>query len=333
MILPSPADSCERRPTTDVRDSAIEALRWISIVAVVLHHGISLQRQSPETVSQILEFKHWIEWCVPAFFYVSGRLFRSAPLTGLPRTLASRARRLLVPYLAVSLVSFAVLSALQRSQLWAGSSADEVRIGAFLEKIVWLAGFGPQLYFLPYLFIVGALTSMLALLLPTRWLSTVAGAIVLVVGFGWMFPDTVLGSGLERLAIFLYCYCLGASDRALTALPARLHLGATFLLAAALGLSLASLWPLSLAVPPLAYRALKRIPTAPAIRFLERFGNPSGIFLWHAPILLPGASVALGLLNVRDWPNYLASAFLACIASLVVDRIVAKLPYLRAVRL
>lgn len=315
------------------RDQTIEALRWISIVAVVFHHGISVQRQSPETIEQIMSFRSWIEWCVPAFFYLSGRLFRPASLAGLPGALSARARRLLVPYVLVSLLSFAALAILQWSHLWASPSPEELRVAVLIEKLVWLAGFGPQLYFLPYLFLVGAFASALATSIPARWLSTITGIALLVVGFGWMFPDTVLGPGLERLAIFLYCYCLGASDRALDALPARIHLAATTVLAVALALVLSACWPLSLAVPPLLYRALRRFPTTPAVRFLENFGKPGGIFLWHAPILLPACSVALGILHVRDWANYILSVLLACIAALVVDRIVARIPFLRIARL
>lgn len=315
------------------RDYGIESLRWISMLAVVMHHGISHQRFSPRTIDQIMAFKDWIEWCVPAFFYISGRLFRSSAASDLARSLPSRARRLLTPYLLVSFASFAALWTLHHTGIWRHSRPEELLFGDLLHKLVWLVGFGPQLYFLPYLFLVGLLAGIAALAIPRCWLSTAAFALFVLCGFGWVMPDTVLGPGLERLPAFLLSFCLGVTDRSCSPGFARIHLAAVLAATAAIGLLLHDAWPLSIAVPLLLYRVFDRLPTASAIRFLDRAGTPGSIFLWHAPLVLPACSTLLGALGVANWGNYLLAVVLACIASFGISRIVARIPLLRHAKL
>lgn len=314
------------------RDFAIEALRWIAIVAVVLHHGISRQRQSPETVDQILLFKNWIEWCVPAFFYISGQLFRPPTAGSFAGHILGRARRLLVPYALVSSLSFALMWALHNSGAWTHSQPQELQFEMFLHQMAWLAGFGPQLYFLPYLFVIGILAGLLCLLVPGRWLSLSAFAVFLACGFGWMMPTTVLGPSLQRVPVFLLAFCLGISDRS-WGTRSHLHLAVALLSSIGVAVAIRSAWPISVAAPLVLYRILSHIPLEPAIRRLERLGNPGAIFLWHAPILLPAASMTLGRVGVLDWPNYLLSVAAACVGAILVDKLVARIPVLRHSRL
>lgn len=315
------------------RDFAIESLRWLAILAVVMHHGISRQRQSPATVEQILLLKEWIEWCVPAFFYVSGRLFRPSSAGEFFQHLAGRARRLLIPYALVSGLSFSALWVLHNSGLWRHSQPQELEIGSFVHALVWLVGFGPQLYFLPYLFVVGLLAGIVAMILPKRWLSAFALVLFLVCGFGWMMPSTVLGPSLQRIPAFLFSFCLGISDRAWNDKGARVHLATSLFAMAATCLAAGDWWPLSVAAPLVLYRLLARLPTAPIIRRLDRIGSPGGIFLWHAPLVLPASSSLLGALGIVDWGNYLLSVIIACIASLMVSKLIARIPILRAANL
>lgn len=315
------------------RDYGIEALRWLAILAVVMHHGISRQRLSEVTIDQIMILKDWIEWCVPAFFYVSGRLFRGSSTFEFFHSVGSRARRLLVPYFVVSLLSFALLWSVHQTGAWQHSNPEELLILDLIHKLVWLVGFGPQLYFLPYLFVVGTLSGILALIVPPKSLSTLSFIIFLIVGFGWLMPNTVLGPGLERLPAFLLSFCLGVSDKALSLTPSRIHLfGIT------IGLSLVSFaindfWPISIAAPLFLYRILSNISMEPFIKRLEKFGNPGAIFLWHAPLVLPACSTILGVMGVMNWSNYLLSVLFSCMASLAIGRIIAKIPGLRSIQL
>lgn len=321
-------------PPSKRRDHAIEALRWMSILAVVLHHGIVKRSQSPETIDQIHSFKLWIEWCVPAFFYVSGRLLRSSGTRDFAVQTLKRARRLLVPYIGVSFLSFLLLWLAANLGSWSFTGESDLTFRALGIKLVWLSGFGPQLYFLPYLFLVGLLASAAVLLVPTRWLSVLAAALFLWVGFGWMLPYTALGQGLQQIPAFLLAFSLGVSDKAWEGSRGELaHAAATTLGACALAFHLDASWPIALAIPLLLYRLLRRIPLRRVVEALDRLGNPGGIFLWHAPILLPACSVALSFLHVRDWPNYLLSCFAAIAFSLVIDAFVARIPLLKELRL
>lgn len=306
----------------------------MSIVAVVLHHGIVTRSLSPEAIDQILAFKLWIEWCVPAFFYVSGRLLRRSGAGDFAVQTIRRARRLLIPYIGVSLLSFLLLWVAAKLGAWSFSGESNLTFAALGTKLLWLSGFGPQLYFLPYLFLVGLLASAALLLVPTRWISLLAAALFLWVGFGWMFPYTALGEGLQQIPAFLLAFSLGASDKAWEGNRGEsVHFAATSLGACALAFHLGVTWPLALAVPLLLYRLLRRIPLRRVVEALDQLGNPGGIFLWHAPILLPACSVALSFLHVRDWPNYLLSCLAAIALSLVIDAFVARIPVLKELRL
>jgi len=315
------------------RDFGIESLRWIAIVAVVMHHGVFRQRQSPETVEQIMRLKEWIEWCVPAFFYLSGLLFRSGTSALSASYLATRAKRLLVPYAIVSTLAFAALLALHHSGIWSYPRPEELRLGHFFRLTAWLVGFGPQFYFLPYLFLVGLAAALLAWKVPARWMSTVAAALFALCGFGWLMPETVLGPGLERVPAFLLAFALGVSDRGWTGKGRHVHFAGALLVLGGIGLGLGTWWPVSIWIPLALYRILGLLPARRVIEALDRVGNPGAIFLWHAPILLPAASFLLGRLGVLDWSNYLLSVSVACLGALAVDSIIRKIPVLRLARL
>lgn len=315
------------------KDHGIEALRWISILAVVLHHGISRQRQSSETIDQILLLKDWLEWCVPAFFYVSGLLFVAPRATGLLPFLAHRARRLLVPYLVVSTIAFVGLWTLHSTGLWKNPNPQDLEPGHLLHQLVWLTGVGPQMYFLPYLYLVGAVTAILALAIPARWLSTAAAGLILLSAFGWLMPHSVLGAGFERAPAFLFAFCMGVSDRVSASRFRTTLLVATVLGLACLAGFAGEAWPLSLAAPPLLYRIIRSLPIHHILGWLEKLGSPGAIFLWHAPIIQPAASLLLGALGILDWWNYLAAAVLACALSLGIDRVIARVPILNRARL
>ena len=88
------------------KDGAVELFRWLCILSVLLHHSIFPSRQSPRTLDAIFEAKELLSWCVTGFFFVSGWLSR--PETFGLRSVAERARRLLVPFACINAAVCAV---------------------------------------------------------------------------------------------------------------------------------------------------------------------------------------------------------------------------------
>lgn len=304
------------------KDPSLEAMRWMCILAVVCHHGISLQRHSPETVAQIRVLQDWLQWCVAGFFLVSGYL------QPLGRPLASqflgRARRLLVPYLAVSLLAFGSVSVLHHSGLQAYPEPETLNLASLAAKLVWLAGFGPQLYFLPYLLLAWVLVVPSLRWIPPRWAFLPFLALLAAQTAFWTPPLGILGPGLDKLAAYALAFSLGVSLRAREgAGEGRLVL---FSIAAGAGWSVSTgqWWALSLAFPTAMRWALARLPVGGLVGRLQYLGSPGGIYLWHAPLVLPACSKVLGMVGILDWPNYLLSCGASCVVALVLDRFLAS---------
>ena len=309
------------------RDYAIEILRWISILAVVAHHGVFLERYSATTVQCILEFKRTIGWCVVAFFAISGALMKSD--TPFPTLVSSRARRLLVPYVAVSVLSFALIWTVNRSGIY--HTSDFATSGDWpllFRNILQLNGYGPQLYFLPYLFFVTVIfRGLLQFLSPSVAIAVLfCGLCAQAIWTPW--PVGSLGPGWDKWLLYTFAFALGHWFK--NSLDGRTRVRLLVLLSATAcgGLAAAALgksWPIDLVVPFWIYAALKCWTPGPMFKkILDRF-NPGAIFLWHAPFLLAAISVGLNRLGIVQGWNYLGSCALVVPAALCIDKMVRKL--------
>lgn len=307
---------------TKQKDAALEAMRWICIVAVVLHHGISVQRHSPSTIEEIKVLQEWLQWCVPGFFLVSGFL---QPLgRPLGSQFLARSRRLLLPYVVVSILGFLAVAGLQVSGLQSYPEAQTLTIPYLATQLLWLAGFGPQMYFLPYLLLVWMLVVPLTRFVPGRGIVFVFAGLLAMQGATWMFPSGVLGPGLDKLLGYATAFAGGVSMRAW----GRENEGRFALVATGLGI-LAALatghaWMVSLVVPTAMKWALSKLPLEGLVVALGRLGSPGAIYLWHTPLVLPACSKVLGAAGLLDWPNYAVSCLMACAAALAIGRILSR---------
>jgi len=85
-----------------MRVRAFDTIRFLAVCAVVLQHGVFLSAQSGVTASLVTLGAS--VWAVPLLFALSGRLSR---LSQHGAELSHRVRRILVPYLAWSVILFA----------------------------------------------------------------------------------------------------------------------------------------------------------------------------------------------------------------------------------
>lgn len=309
------------------KDAALEAMRWICILAVVLHHGISVQRHSPDTIAGIRTLQEWLQWCVPGFFLVSGFL---QPLgRPLGSQFLARARRLLLPYVVVSILGFLAVAGLHFSGLQSYPESQTLTLPILARQIFWLAGFGPQMYFLPYLLLVWVLVVPVLRFVPARWVVFLFAGLVALQGAVWMFPLGVLGPGLDKLVGYATAFALGVSMRAWGHEREGLFALATVGTGTMAALATGQLWMVSLVVPAAMKWALSKVPLEGIVAALGKLGSPGGIYLWHTPLVLPACSKVLGSLGILDWPNYVVSCLMACAVSLAIGRI---LSHFRATR-
>lgn len=317
------------------RDNDIDLLRWISILAVVVHHGISQTRHSQETIHAAKAVQSFLGWCVPAFLSISGAISGTGRSTR--ELLANRARRLMVPFVGVSFLSCAAMACASRMAHVNFGPPSELQWGAFVRKIVFLSGFGPQLYFLPYLFLATLLCHLLLKKMREGIVVLVLSGGLAVQCIAWISPRVLLGPGLHRLVPYVLCFAIGrwlygvlrsGGDRA-----ASRPLAIASMVAVASACLLRERWPLDIVVPFWLYAILRMLRLGDRIppRLLRL--NSGAVFLWHAPIILMGSSMVLDEAGVHDGWNFVAGCILCIPVSLAWDRVVARIPGGRFLRL
>ena len=303
------------------RDSSLDALKWISIIGVISFHLYFPNRYSAATIQGIELVNHVFGWCVLSFFSISGYLARTKqPVTSYIKL---RAPRLLVPYFLVSLASYAVLVAINRFGIY--RTPDILDPLHFASLLYSLQGFGPQLYFLPYLFLIGLVWTLLS-----RWFSPSVILVGNVVALGlqclYLPPAQAHGAGIDRILLYAVAFSLGAFLRHHhLADVAKVRLVAVGF---ALGLILLAITRLEILIhlfsPPIIYLAMRRLPANFTSVFSNPFLNPGAVYLWHCPILLPTFSVVLYKAGIYEGLNALLACVFAVLGSLAIHFILGK---------
>jgi acyltransferase len=185
-----------------MKDRTILALKGIAIIGVVLHH-VGNRRLEADAGYQTQAFVYLFDWCVLAFFCVSGylqALTDSKKHRSLVEFTRVRFQRLMVPYFLLFLVYACLWQVVQAFHLpgIGGRAAP-----GFLDKLkdaFWPVDsqVAQQLYFFPLLFAISLLLALLKAAFGLRgiwgagWLSAVVGLAYFpryLTGFSW---DTFL---------------------------------------------------------------------------------------------------------------------------------------------
>lgn len=292
------------------RSTAILNVKAIAIVGVALHHIVN-RRFDSGTLAQIELVKELSSWCVLVFLAASGWLHAlslSRRPVGFGSFLRRRALRLLLPYVALTLLYTAVWQVVQT--VAPGVISDRLPAG-FWEKVA--GAFSPQayrpvaeqLYFLPLLFLVSILAHGARL-----WLGKPA---LFVLGLLLWIGGIALGPGTVNTGFTTAVLCFGGGSYL-----------AGFLLqdcrsplrrwGAVLSISGATLGILGIAefskVVPLLVLAGLPVFAFPRWKWLSKLGEASGtVFAYHTPFLLqPLIIVASGLPVAWQFPAAIGAA-------------------------
>lgn len=148
------------------RDYAIDALKGLAILGVVIHH-LPNRRFSTSLNQSLDRLVNIFSWSVFAFLFCAGILSaRSKRVSSFSSFITVRSRRLLLPYLVLGIVFAGAIQILQDLRIGIERRSVDDNLIHKVEELVCLRAFyGEQLYFFVLLFVV----SLAARLLGVRW--------------------------------------------------------------------------------------------------------------------------------------------------------------------
>lgn len=298
--------------------------RWLCIVAVVVQHSVFTQRQTSGFHDSLMVAKEAGGWCVVGFFFLSGWLSR--PESFGPKAVVGRFHRLLVPFLCVNLAVGSTMYVLVHFLSIRLNSGEVWTLDAMFFRVLFLQGFGPQLYFLPYLFFIWLIAGT-----SFKFLGRTA-ALALWVGVAGFFfarnglPAAAYGSESDRLPLYFLSIALGMAFSDGTRNPVRIVLASGAALAG-LGLALTGhgLSLLHVFASVGLFLAAKALIPGHAFPWATRW-SAGAVFLWHAPFVHPASSILwYRLLGPQDgWISFCLTMATTIAACLAIDKLILQ---------
>jgi len=275
----------------------IDCLKGIAIIGVVLAHLEYPTRLSLDCMGYVHVFQNLLGWCVMAFFFCSGLLAKAPPqsVNEFTTWCVKRARRLLLPCLAFSLVYKTTLLLIGQTHFFQWHSPVPMGIGGWLSFL--LIPEGPQFYFLPFLFVISLLCFFVMALIRSVWcLWGIVTAFHVFSGFWFSFPTHPYGPDSALLIAYTYAYIVGLLTT--TAIGQKDLSVAVIMINLFLGVTAAILWRTDFFLFPIVPLILLRFFTTTRklimISRLHKLGEYSAaIYVWHAPLFLPFCSIVL----------------------------------------
>ena len=331
----------------DNRQSAVDVLKGLAIVGVVLHH-VKNRRFDADVQEHLLGVIHVVAWAVYAFMFGSGYLHalsRRAEAAG--GFIGRRAQRLLVPYLWLGVLYAVVFQVIQNLGL---VDYDPTRIEPnLLGKVKSLLlcdqehVIGEQLYFFVLLFgISSAFVLLLAISTSTWFVAWLVGVLAVVLAGLMMvnpLPLATTGLSVEMLVGALLQYALGfLLGRTRDALGRwhRVAVGGVVVAAALAaingpaGYSVAMLW-----VPLTLFLILNRLVAgSPWFGPWAALGQASGsIFAFHTPFILQPLLIILFKLKVPQYANVAISVLVTLVLCVAIHKVLNRYSWLRWFRI
>lgn len=331
----------------DNRQSAVDVLKGVAIIGVVLHH-VKNRRFDAAVQEQLLGVIQVMAWAVYAFLFASGYLHAlSRRQEGAGEFIWRRAVRLLVPYLwlgALYAVAFQVIQNLGLVD-YDPTRIEPTLVGKLKSLVLCDQDhvIGEQLYFFVLLFGISSSFVLLLQISGSVWfVAWLVGA--LSVGMIAMMaiqplPLATTGLSLEMLLGALLQYALGfllgktreARTRWNWAAVAGLGVGGVV---AVFSRGAGYSWVM-LFVPLALYLALDRVGTgARGFAPLSALGQMSGsIFAFHTPFILQPLLIILFKLQVPQLVNVGVSVCVTLALCVVIHKVLHRFAWLKWLRI
>ncbi len=282
----------------------LDLLRHLFCLAVIVQHMASASRYSGETLQSLAAVVGWVDGAVLGFFLISGFLFkRPSSVTGYMK---KQAWRLLVPFLAFSLLYAVVLAVMGKQPLGSG-----------LLDTATLRGTGMQLYFLPYLLVVGSVHAVIDRLVPALRIQVLSVLLSFAFLMCFWFPTSgSSGPDFRLLPLYAGAYWAGVLAQAFAV---RGQCGVFMLSLMAVSLGVGMLDPrfddvaIVAAIFGACFMLRAWLPHA-------RLPGSGGVYLLHTPVVNFAISSVLSSIGVAQGWNIGLSVLLTYALCLAITR-------------
>jgi hypothetical protein len=280
----------------------VDVLRHLLTFAVIFQHMRSNSNYSYTLNQKIYHWSLMIDGAVACFFLLSG--YFSKPGINIIR-IRAMARKLLIPYIIFSAIYTASLTALHK-----------IDIGEALIRTATFAGVGPQLYFLPYLFVISIVIPLVIDLFGQNFKRQATIAVILALLIAYLALATVQSTGADYRLLALYglAYAIGMYRARYAS-----EIECLVVVVTAAIILLAISWERrewDLAVVLLITEFTFRVSSI--VGKTGRLPGSGGIYLIHTPILNYAIAMVMAKIGILEIDNLIISLILTYAISLLI---------------
>lgn len=273
-----------------MRDLRIDAIKGIAIIGVIIAHMTFESRFEPLTILIIDHLQKIFGWCVIAFFFTSGLLFKDINNRNRKwffNFIYNRFKRLIIPCFVFSITYKVILYFLFLSGRFSWSSPIPNSINETL--LFFFQPIGPQFYFLVYLFVISVTMALFQCFVSNDNIFIIS-LLFLVLSFAIEPPNVGYGEALTLVPLYIYCYISGvllSSNSFKSSYYIKISL-APLLLSIYINNYIACYILAPITLSYLFFRYSEILILLPIIKIGK---YSAGIYVWHAPIILPFVSI------------------------------------------
>jgi fucose 4-O-acetylase-like acetyltransferase len=270
----------------------LDILRHIFALSVIFQHMASVNRFTVTEIQFVKDVVFYIDGAVAGFFLISGFCFhKDVPFKLFVR---KKFKRIMFPFFIFSFLYAIIMTLLDKYTLVAG-----------LKDILLFRGIGPQMYFLPYLFLVSLayfgyykILNRLKVKSELIFLIVLFSIFVLISLF--MQTDSPTGQGGAKLVFYFVCFGIGILIR----LFSRIHTLFIILISFGLGFYDFRYFHISGVV----IVSMFAIFVSRYFCFLQRgISGSGGVYLLHQPITSNAISMILLATGISGYCNLFLS--------------------------
>lgn len=275
-----------------MRIPEIDALKAIAIVGVIFAHANFEKRLDLQALEIVRTIQLALGWCVIAFFWASGFLIKNTPsnLEEVCAFIRKRFMRLVIPCIVFSITYKMILIGIHLTGKFSWESPFPSDLLSVYKLFIFPVG--PQFYFLYYLFGVSVALVILNLFFSIKYIYRASLLVFVIIYFFIDVSPIGYGNNYNLLMYYFVSYVSGAYY----SIPCNngdkkyIFLLVFSVFITAIHTKHAS--PLYILIPFLLQAIFKKFSNLTRALNRLRVGEFSpGIYVWHAPIVMPFISI------------------------------------------
>jgi len=235
--------------------------------------------------------------CVLAFFFASGLVVKKVKdFVQIKSFIINRVRRLLIPCIVFSVTYKLILIFLSELGYMSIMALPSILSFEYFLKFIFYP-VGPQFYFLIYLFAVSIFYAVFDLFFSRRVLFLLSFILIISIYFFIELPTAVTGPSYNLIPFYSFSYCIGILFREknyeISAVKWEIVLLITWSISSLIHSDFNEIF-LHFLVPIFVWILFEKVKSLSTHFSKLNLGYySSGIYVWHAPILMPLAVMVL----------------------------------------